>query len=440
MHTDTIVAVATAPGPSAVAVVRLSGPAAFGITGILAVAFDPSRAREARLLTLRDAAGPIDRALVTAFPAPGSFTGEDVVEFSCHGGALTAARVLSACLAGGARGAFAGEFTRRAVVNGKLDLLQAEATGDLLMATSPAQAAQALDQLDGNLSRRILALREAVLHGEALLAYEIDFPEEDDGPVPLAKVESALADLRRQLERLLATAADGERVRTGALVVLTGPPNAGKSSLFNALLGRDRAMVTAIPGTTRDAIEADTTFEGYPVRLVDTAGIRVGGDELEVLGMERSRRWTAEADLVVVCIPPDTKQNDESLTLLSTGVVVRTKSDLCFDNPGGDVAVSVVTGEGLDELRALLAQRLFGEVSRRKTTRSEPLLTRERHREGVARALVALAGADEALASREPVLAASSLREAADALMALIGVTDRDDVFDRVFAGFCVGK
>jgi tRNA modification GTPase len=437
---DTIAAIATAPGPAAIAVVRLSGPEAFRVAGELAAGFDAARAREARLLTLRDATGPIDRALVTAFPAPGSFTGEDVVEFSCHGGAFTAARVLSACLAGGAREAFAGEFTRRAVVNGKLDLLQAEATGDLLMATAPAQAAQALDQLDGNLSRRILALREAVLHAEALLAYEIDFPEEDDGPVPLAKVESALADLRRQLEQLLATAADGERVRTGALVVLTGPPNAGKSSLFNALLGRDRAMVTAIPGTTRDAIEADTTFEGYPVRLVDTAGIRMGGDELEQLGMERSRRWTAEADLVVVCISPDVEKSDPSLTLLSTGVVVRTKSDLRFDDSGGDVAVSAVTGEGLEELRLFLAQRLFGESSTRKTTRSEPLLTRERHREGVARALVALTRAEEALADREPVLAASSLREAADALLALIGATNRDDVFDRVFAGFCIGK
>jgi tRNA modification GTPase len=440
MQTDTIVAVATAAGPAAIAVVRLSGPGAFRVAGELAAGFDGQHAREARLLTVRDATGPIDRALVTAFPAPASFTGEDVVEFSCHGGAFTAARVLSACLACGAREAFAGEFTRRAVLHGKLDLLQAEATGDLLMATAPAQAAQALAQLDGNLSRRILELREVVLQAEALLAYEIDFPGEDDGPVPHARLESMVAGLRKQLEGLLATAADGERVRSGALVVLTGPPNAGKSSLFNALLGRDRAMVTATPGTTRDAIEADTTFDGYPVRLVDTAGIRAGGDELEQLGMERSHRWAADADLVIACTPPDTERNDESLTTFSTVVVVGTKADLRQVAFSGGVAVSALTGQGLNELRTLVARRLFGDGLARSTSSSEPLLTRERHRDGVAKALAAVAHAEEAMALREPVLAASSLRGAADALMAMIGVTNRDDVLDRVFAGFCIGK
>ncbi len=440
MHTDTIVAVATAPGPSAIAAVRVSGPEAFLVAGELAVGFDRSRAREVRLLSLRDAAGPIDRALVTAFPAPASFTGEDVVEFSCHGGAFTATRVLGACLAAGAREAFAGEFTRRAVVNGKLDLLQAEATGDLLMATSPAQAAQALAQLDGNLSRRLGELREAVLQAEALLAYAIDFPEEDDGPVPASQIEAALGILRGQLEALLATAADGERVRNGALVVLTGPPNVGKSSLFNALLGKDRAMVTDTPGTTRDAIEADTTIEGYPVRLVDTAGIREGGDHLEVLGMERSRRWLADAHLVVKCISGDTQTNEHSFTTLSTVLVVATKSDVVIPPGPFDIVVSAATGEGLQSLRAIVADTLFRSTPNSRSGANEPLLTRSRHREGVTRAIEAVTLASQQTARGEPVLAASALRQATAALLDLIDTTDRQDVFDRVFAGFCVGK
>jgi tRNA modification GTPase len=437
---DTIVAIATAPGPAAIAVVRLSGPGAFRVAGELAAGFDGERAREARLLTVRDATGPIDRALVTAFPAPASFTGEDVVEFSCHGGTFTAARVLGACLAAGARQAIAGEFTRRAVINGKLDFLQAEATGDLLMATSSAQAAQALAQLDGNLSRRLGELREAVLQAEALLAYAIDFPEEDDGPIPSTRIEAGLAEVRRQLELLLRSAAEGERVRTGALVVITGPPNAGKSSLFNALLGTDRSIVTAVPGTTRDAIEADTSFDGYPVRLVDTAGIRSGGDELEVLGMERSRRWTAGADLVIECLPPGHHKSERSLTSVSTHLLVATKSDLNGDAAAADVAVSAVTGIGLGELRALAARRLRAGSGMAIVTPSEPSLTRERHREGVARALEAVGLAGDEMLKGEAVLAASALRQAADALAAVIGVTGREEIFDRVFAGFCIGK
>jgi tRNA modification GTPase len=436
----TIAAIATAPGPAAIAVVRLSGPDAFRVAGDVAVGFVGSRAREVRLLTLRDADGAIDRALVTAFPGPASFTGEDVVEFSCHGGAFTAARVLSACLAVGARQAFPGEFTRRAVLNGKLDLLQAEATGDLLMATSPVQAAQALAQLDGNLSRRIGELRAAMLHAEALLAYAIDFPDEDDGPLPAGTIEQTLAEIRDQLGALLQTAADGERVRQGALVVLTGPPNAGKSSLFNALLGRDRAMVAPVPGTTRDAIEADTTFAGYPVRLVDTAGIRAGGDELEAMGMERSRQWLRDADMVLVCVSPDTEVNEQTFTLVSTRMVIATKSDVGKVGYTSDISVSARTGDGLPGLREIVADRVFASNASVGTRSSEPLLTRARHREATARALDLVAGASAEIARGEPVLAAASLRYAATALAAMIGATDREDVFDAVFAGFCIGK
>lgn len=440
MPEDTIVARATAPGVAALAVIRLSGPAAFPVAATLATRFDPSRVREAQLLTLRDGDGVMDHAIVTAFPAPRSFTGEDVVECSCHGGAFTAARVLAACLVAGAREAYPGEFTRRAVWHGKLDLLQAEATGDLLMATAPAQATQALSQLDGNLSRRIGELRESVLHAEALLAYAIDFPEEDDGPLPVGQVAAALTSIRPQLEALLATAHDGELVRNGALVVLAGGPNAGKSSLFNALLGRDRAMVTEIPGTTRDAITADTTIGGLPVRLVDTAGIRDGGDRLEAMGMEHSKRWLAEADLIVVCHAPDSLISEPLFTSVSPQLVVATKLDLGNPHHPRHLGVSAVTGEGLDALSGRIAKTVFSGLAHDNLAASEPLLTRVRHREAVAAGLVQLQAAELEVARGEPVLVAAALRGAAESLERLIGASDSEAILDRLFAGFCVGK
>ena len=252
---------------------------------------------------LRSADGTaIDQGLVTVFRAPHSYTGEDLVELSCHGGLLAPAQVLAALMAAGARPAAPGEFTRRAVLNGKLDLLQAEAVGDLIDATAPAQGRAALHQLDGALSQRIQALREELLEVLALLSYDIDFPEEDDGPVPRARIQGALDRSREAVGRLLATAPAGLRLHDGALVVLAGAPNAGKSSLFNALLGTSRALVTEIPGTTRDTIEAPSEVLGWPVKFADTAGLRDADERLERMGIEVSRRYVAAADLVLLCV------------------------------------------------------------------------------------------------------------------------------------------
>lgn len=449
MLSDPIAALATPPGRSALAVVRLSGRGAFAIAATVVPTFtaDPPRTAHLAGFVARDGA-LIDRGLYTVFPGPHSYTGEDLVEFSCHGGLVVPVRLVSALLAAGARAALPGEFTRRAVLNGRMDLLQAEAVGDLIDATAAAQARAALHHLDGGLSRRLAELRTALLDVEALLGYDIDFPEEDDGPVAPARIGARMADLHDQIARLLATAPAGERLRTGALVVLAGPPNVGKSSLFNALLGTDRAIVTATPGTTRDAIEAATDFLGWPVRLVDTAGLRDSADEAEQLGVGFSRRYAEGADVVVACEgaggEAGKRGSDEVLGPISGRVLrVLTKVDLAASPlprfAASALHTSAVSGEGLETLKAAVVRLAFG--AQASLPDLEPALTRERHRLALGRARDALAAALPQLVERqEPVLAAHHLRDAARALEELIGVVDVDEVLDRVFRSFCVGK
>ena len=477
MLTDPIAALATPPGRSAIAVIRLSG------TGTLVIAERVVRQpieslpdRTATLLPFYSLAGTeIDRGLVIVFRAPNSYTGHDLVEFSCHGGLLASAELLAALFSAGARLAAPGEFTRRAVLNGKLDLLQAEAVGDLIDATAPAQGRAALRQLDGQLSRRILALREELLELLAVLAYDIDFPEEDDGPVPRERMLAALAGAEGSVARLLAGAPAGERLHDGALVVLAGRPNAGKSSLFNALLGSDRALVTEIPGTTRDTIEAATDMEGWPVRLADTAGLREAEETIERLGIEVSRRYLAAADLVLLCVEADRPVVPEERELLGShrGLLVRTKADLVGNGErkgngenrgngenkgngenrgngedkgngenresGEGVRVSVVTGEGLDQVRHAIAAELFG--SGGQYADPEPLLSRERHRVALERAASSLSAARPELESGgDPVLSAHHVRDAVAALDEMIGLVHPDEVLGRVFERFCVGK
>jgi len=451
MLSDPIAALATPPGRSALAVIRLSGTGAFDIAGRVILSFRRDPPREARLAAFRDASGElIDRGLYLVFPGPRSETGEDMVEFQSHGGHQVPTRLLAAIEAAGARPAHPGEFTRRAVMNGKLDLLQAEAVADLVDAEVPAQTRAALLQLEGGLSRRIGELRGALVELLALLAYDVDFPEEDDGVIPRERLEEARADVAERIERLIASAPMAERVRRGALVVLVGPPNAGKSSLFNALLGTSRALVTEIPGTTRDAIEAPADFLGWPVRLVDTAGLGESTDPIDVLGQAMSRRYLEGADLVLYCHEAGGRSGGKARDAAGQSrppalppdrfLEVHTKADLV---PGaGDhetLSVSALTGAGLDRLRRAVAERLFaGEVA---LADLEPALTRERHRVALTRASRALANARPELAhGGDAVLAAHHVQEAVRALDSLIGVVDVDEVLDRVFASFCVGK
>jgi tRNA modification GTPase len=449
MLSDSIAALATPPGRSALAVVRLSGRDAFEVAArvVPTLVVDPPRTAHLASFVAGDGT-LIDRGLYTVFPGPNSYTGEDLVEFSCHGGLVVPVRLVAALLSAGARAALPGEFTRRAVVNGRMDLLQAEAVGDLVDSTAVAQARSALHQLDGGLSRRLAELRSALLDVEALLGYDIDFPEEDDGPVAPARIAERMTALEQQVARLLATAPAGERLRSGVLVVLAGPPNVGKSSLFNALLGADRAIVTAVPGTTRDAIEAATEFLGWPVRLVDTAGLRESSDEAEQLGVGFSRRYMEAAEVVVVCTAEGgdagRRGSDPEVYAPHGRVVwVVTKADLIPSPrprfPASVLRTSALTGAGLDELKASVVRLAFGEQA--SLTDLEPALTRERHRIALARAQEALRSAlPQLVERREPVLAAHHLREAARALEELIGVVDVDEVLDRVFRSFCVGK
>ena len=441
MFSDPIVALATPPGRSAIAVIRVSGAGAFDVAARVIEGFRADPPRRARLATFRAGDGSaIDRGLYTVFPGPASYTGDDLVELSCHGGLVVPVRLVAAVQAAGARAAAAGEFTRRAVLNGKLDLLQAEAVGDLIDATAPAQAHAALTQLDGGLSARLHDLRERLLDAEALLGYDIDFPGEDDGPVPATRIAAALEAAAERVEHLLATAPAGERLREGALVVLAGRPNAGKSSLFNALLGSERALVTETAGTTRDAIEAHTSFLGWPVRLADTAGLRTATDRVERLGVELSRRWLGAADLVLLCVEAGRTPGPDEAAIAADRptLVVRTKADLAR-SADGELAVSALTGDGLDRLRRTAGERLFG--GRVQLADLEPALTRARHVDALQRALEALQAARPHLEpGGDAVLAAHHLREAVRALDELIGVVDVEDVLGRIFAGFCVGK
>ena len=445
MLSDPIVALATPPGRSALAVIRLSGVGAFAITRRCLRPFHPDRPRAAWRAQLRHPASGelIDEVLAACFPAPHSYTGHDLVEISTHGGLLVPAEAVAALVAAGARPARPGEFTRRAVLNGKLDLLQAEATADLIDAGSPAQRRRALLQLDRGLSARLAALRAELLELEALIAYEIDFPEEDEGPVSPARVTAAWRAVRERIAGLLATAPEGERLREGALLVIAGRPNAGKSSLFNALLGRERAIVTEVPGTTRDAIEAYAVIAGFPFRLVDTAGLRASDDRVEQIGIEVARQYLGAADLVLFCRDAGCEiadvESERFVAACQAPVVeVVTKVDLAARSPDG-LGVSVVTGAGLEALRARLAEAAFGRLLALGDV--EPVVTRARHRAALERALEEV---DAFYVAREQqvdaVAAATHLRAAVGALDDLIGAVTPEDVLDRVFASFCVGK
>lgn len=457
MDPDTIVACATPPGVGAVAVVRLSGPTAIATVGTL-VRSDVRRwpSRTARLCSLRrpePSAEVLDKGLVTLFRAPASYTGEDVVEVSTHGGRYVPESVVGACVALGARRARPGEFTQRAYLNGKLDLTQAEAVADLTASASAQRRSVALHQLERGLGERVASLRSRLIGLSALLVQHIDFPEEDEAPVSLGAVADEAGRVARDVARLLATAPAGELLREGALTVLAGPPNAGKSSLFNALLGTERAIVTPAAGTTRDAIEAAASIDGFPFRLVDTAGLRTGTEGVEQRGIEVARRYLKGADIVIVCREtiaeePAAAASDAAVapTLAEAAgaerVFLRTKWDLARGDQApapGEIPVSVRTGQGLAEVKRALADLAFRDVVERRD--EVPVVTTRRQAELLKDAQGELSSFAQALERGVPPEAASAhIRSAESALEDVLGVVASDEVLDRVFKDFCIGK
>jgi tRNA modification GTPase len=447
---DVLVAPATPPGASALAVVRLTGPA--GATRRVARQIarrlpEEPRPREAALhLLVGEDGRPLDRALVLFFPAPHSATGEEVVEFLCHGSPAIVAGLLAAARAAGARPAARGEFTRRALANGKLDLAEAEGVAALAAAESRGAARRALSLVEGDLSRRVGAAKEAVLDVLAGLEAGLDFAEDVPAADLLAAGE-ALAAAAREAEALAAAAArGGARDRRKAVAIL-GRPNAGKSTLFNALVGRDRAIVTAVPGTTRDAIAETCEIGGETVTLLDTAGLRATKDEVEKIGVEVAERAGASADLVLYAIDLVFGGNEEDEEFLRKGrgeavLVVGTKADLAGGNADErregrvELLVSARTGSGLEALRAHMAARLS------LVEADGELLVLERHREALVSAAALLREAAELArcVPGEPELVAARVREALAALGAITGETATEELLDRIFAAFCVGK
>ena len=444
---DTIAAIATPFGRGALSIIRVSGIRVRDI-GQQMVDPWPATERVATLCAVR--AGKhgelLDQALVTFFRGPASFTGEDVLEISTHGGHLTPVLVLSALLKLGARQAFPGEFTRRAVLNGRLDVLQAEAIGDLIDAPTQAAHRAAINQLDGSLSRMILALREQLIKVEALIGYDIDFPEEDDGPVPGARILAETHAAMDTLRRLIRTASTGELLREGAVTVIAGAPNAGKSSLFNALVGQARAIVTDVPGTTRDAIEVVIDVHGWPVRLVDTAGLRPTNDIVERLGVEVSEKYLQQAHLILYCSETalaDTHVVDRIRARSSAPVIrIRTKSDLVANSNevASALAVSAHTREGLGELLDRIADLLRSKYE--SPTVDAPIITHVRHRLALEHALseLELFAQEWVTATLPAPVVAVHLRAAVHALEEMIGTVGVDDVLDQLFRSFCVGK
>jgi tRNA modification GTPase len=452
----TIIAPASAPGAGAVSIVRLSGPDAFAIAAGM-TGWEGTLSLPPRTLvrcTMVDADGcAVDDALVACFPSPNSLTGEDVVEFHLHGNPRIVAMACDAGCRLGAVPAEPGEFTRRAFLNGKIDLTQAEGVADLVAARSEGAVRAALAQLRGGIGDRIRPLRERALRLLALVEGAIDFSEEEDVPEASPAV---LADeirlLRAALGGLLASWQAGHRMRDGATVVIAGVANVGKSRLLNRLLGEERAIVAAVPGTTRDYLTGDAELCGFPVRFVDTAGLRQSDDPVEAEGVRRSRELLGVADLVLFVLdggrPADGTDRAAYAELSGRPhFVLVNKSDLPAGEDGAAFAgegcllrlrVSARTGEGIDTLRSALGVELFPPA---EEARAEAPLTRLRHRDAVRRADEALARAEAAVGEGLPMeCVGADVRDAAAALSELVGQIAPGEVLDAIFSSFCIGK
>jgi tRNA modification GTPase len=436
---DTIFALASGVGRAAIAVLRISGPECSAVLRMIAPGADfPDRRAVLRTLRHPYSREPLDRALITWFCAPRSFTGEEMAEVSVTGGrAVISAFIKALALIPGLRLAEPGEFAWRAFMNGKIDLSEVDGLADLVEAETEAQRRQAQRIAGGALSRECDAIRTSLLEAMAAVETQIDFTDvEDASDFTLETVKDAARGAIERIDRALASADAAARLREGFTVVIAGPPNVGKSTLMNALAGRDVAITSPVPGTTRDLIEVFLDLRGYPVILVDTAGVRESHDPIEQEGVARARRRAESADLILWL---NDRADDLGPSLGSATLVVRTKMDLKQADPSAGkpagVAISAKTGAGVDRLLDVIAELAEERMSSREPT----LLTLERHRRGFQEARQALA-ATLVPGAAEPELIAEDLRRAALAMDRIVGRIGAEDVLGEIFARLCVGK
>ncbi|HWD20764.1 MAG TPA: tRNA uridine-5-carboxymethylaminomethyl(34) synthesis GTPase MnmE [Verrucomicrobiae bacterium] len=451
---DTIAAIATPLGEGGLAIIRLSGPRALAVADAI---FEPAGKKSTRPSAapthtilygniVRDGR-QIDEALVSVMRAPRTFTREDVIEISCHGGALPAKMVLEAALQAGARVAEPGEFTRRAFLNGRIDLAQAEAVADLIHSRTELALAAANEQLAGKLSQRINQARDSLMKALAHIEAHIDFPDEDIAPDTKEKLLERLASAHEFMQQLLRTAHEGQILRRGVRAAIIGRPNVGKSSLLNQLLGHDRAIVSPIAGTTRDTIEETANIRGVPVVFIDTAGLREAADEIELEGIRRSRQSLAAAELILHVVDASEPLSAADQAYLEefagrTRLVIRNKIDLPprLDLPPAMAAIDVscATGNGLEALKDAVKNAVWSGDVRAEMWQA---MINARHQEALERARAATERTIAALrADLSLDLAAADLRIAVNAIGEIVGKTTTEDLLDSIFSQFCIGK
>jgi tRNA modification GTPase len=466
---ETIVAISTPPGRGGIGIVRLSGPRAVPMAEALVRLRHPLQHATARFAEIYEPVGEpaaeaprkLDEAVVTCFHAPRSYTGEDLVEIAAHGSPVVLQMLVRAALSQGARLARPGEFTERAFLSGRLDLTQAEAVRDLIDAQTLYQARVAAEQMGGALSRRVQPAKQQLVELIALLEAGIDFAEDDVDVTPNAQILTRIDAMQPALESLHRSFERGRLVHSGLTLAIVGRPNVGKSSLFNRLVERERAIVTAMPGTTRDLVSERVSLGGIPLELVDTAGLREGADEAETIGIQKSREALADADLVMLVVEGDAPLSDEEQALAASlagrrALLVRNKSDLLQQKLFPDaqheprlekesetvtnipaVSTSALTGEGIAELRETLLRMMQAEGMGSESG----MLTSLRHHEAITNTLAALAKARAAAQAGIPhEMVLLDLYEALRQLDSLTGETTADDILNRIFSTFCIGK
>lgn len=459
---DTISAIATPNGEGGIGIIRLSGPLAIPISTVL---FHPSRQiSDIKSYTIHhgqvidpESNQVVDEVLLNVFRSPKSYTTEDTVEFNCHGGSIILRRVLELTLKHGARIADPGEFTKRAFLNGRIDLAQAEAVIDLIQAKSDIARQMAVDQLSGKLSQTIESINDQIIGLLAETEAMVDFPDEDLDFMDFSKILQSSKEIRLALDELITTANDGRIIREGINCAILGKPNVGKSSLLNALLETDRAIVTEIPGTTRDTIEESVSISGIPLNLIDTAGIRETDNLIEQHGVERSKSFLAEADLLLVMISAADPMDNVDIDLLNSAadrkaVIILNKIDLPMRTLPVQVKeqvqnkqiieTSVLHSKGVEDLKsAILTEVLVSHDVGDSRTSVSTIVTNVRHYDALRRAKADLSCAIDSLCQRQsPEFVALDLRGCLDQLGEIVGKTTNEDILGRIFSQFCVGK